>query len=86
MGAQDFDLSFYKHFTFGKEKDIRFEISAYNITNRAQLGMPNVPSLSDVQQQLQTPPAPGNPPTNFGLITNTVNTPRQFQFGGRFAF
>jgi hypothetical protein len=72
MGANDFDLSLYKHFTFGNEKDIRFEISAYNIANRAQLGMPNVPTLTV--------------PADWGFIGNTINTPRQFQFGGRFSF
>ncbi len=40
MGAQDFDISLYKHFSFGKERDLRFEISSYNIANRAQLGDP----------------------------------------------
>jgi hypothetical protein len=25
-------------------------------------------------------------PANFGLITSTVNQPRQFQFGSRFTF
>jgi hypothetical protein len=66
------DLSLYKHFTFGREKDLRFEISSYNVGNYAQLGMPNVPSLAV--------------PTDWGLIGNTVNSPRQFQFGSRFTF
>jgi hypothetical protein len=87
MGARDFDISLYKHFTFGKEKDIRIEIAGYNIGNRAQLGMPNMPSLTNVYQQLAANPTPAPvPPTNFGLISATVNTPRQFQFGGRFSF
>jgi hypothetical protein len=71
-GARDVDLSLYKHFTFGREKDLRFEISSYNVGNYAQLGMPNVPSLTV--------------PTDWGLIGNTVNSPRQFQFGSRFTF
>ena len=72
MGAQDFDLSVYKHFTFGKERDIRFEASCYNLGNHAQLGMPSVPSLTV--------------PNTFGLILSTVNSPRQFQFATRFTF
>jgi len=76
MGARDLDLSIYKTFSFGETKALRFDISSYNITNRAQLGYPNVPSVTDTQQQ-------GLP---FGQITNTVNTPRQFQFGARFSF
>ena len=79
MGAQDFDLSVYKHFAFGKERDLRFEISSYNIANRAQLGMPGTPSITGVQ----TNPAVASV---FGLITSTVNSPRQFQFASRFTF
>jgi hypothetical protein len=79
MGAQDFDLSVYKHFSLGKERDLRFDISAYNIANRAQLGMPNTPGITAVQ----TNPAVA---ATFGLITSTVNSPRQFQFASRFTF
>jgi hypothetical protein len=79
MGAQDFDLSAYKHFSLGGERDLRFDIAAYNVGNRAQLGMPGVPSITGVQ---------ANPSVAavFGLITSTVNSPRQFQFGSRFTF
>jgi Carboxypeptidase regulatory-like domain len=76
MGARDLDLSIYKTFSFGETKDLRFDVSSYNITNRAQLGYPSVPSITDATSQ--------NLP--FGKITNTVNTPRQFQFGARFSF
>jgi hypothetical protein len=73
MGAQDADLSLYKNFSFGEKRDLRIEVSSYNIANRAQLGMPSVPSLA----QSSSP---------FGLIQATINTPRQFQFAGRFTF
>ncbi len=79
MGAQDFDISLYKHFAFGKEKDLRFEISSYNIANRAQLGMPGTPTITAVQSD-------PSQAAQFGLITSTVNSPRQFQFGSRFTF
>jgi hypothetical protein len=79
MGAKDLDLSLYKHFSLGKERDLRFEISSYNIANRAQLGMPGTPSITAVQ----TNPAEASV---FGLITSTVNSPRQFQFASRFTF
>ncbi|HEY1900835.1 MAG TPA: carboxypeptidase regulatory-like domain-containing protein [Terracidiphilus sp.] len=79
MGAKDVDLSLYKHFALGKERDLRFEISSYNIANRAQLGMPGTPSITSVQ----TNPAEA---AVFGLITSTVNSPRQFQFASRFTF
>jgi hypothetical protein len=78
MGAQDVDLSLYKNFPLGKEKILRLEISSYNITNKAQLGMPAVPSITDVIN--------GQATTPFGQILSTVNSPRQFQFGSRFTF
>jgi hypothetical protein len=73
MGAQDLDLSLFKSFTIGKEKDLRFEISSFNVTNKAQFGGPNVSS-------------PNSGFVNFGQISGTVNTPRQFQFGSKFTF
>ena len=79
MGAQDFDLSLYKHFTFGKERDLRFEASCYNLGNHAQLGYPSVPDMTSVL----TNPSQAQ---QFGVVTATVNSPRQFQFGTRFTF
>lgn len=79
MGAQNLDLSLYKKFSLGETRQLRFEIASYNITNHAQLGQPNVPSI----QAVTTQPAEA---AAFGLITNTVNSPRQFQFGSRFTF
>lgn len=79
MGSKNVDLSVYKAFAFGEARSLRFDISSYNVANRAQLGMPNVPSLTAVQTQ----PASQ---TLFGQITSTVNSPRQFQFGARFTF
>jgi len=79
MGARDLDLSLYKTFVISETKSIRFDVSSYNVTNKAQLGMPNVPDIFSVQTQQDVA-------TSFGQITNTVNTPRQFQFGVRFNF
>lgn len=79
MGANDVDLSLYKTFSFGEAVHLRFEISSYNVTNRAQFGMPAVPSVTAVETQ----PAQA---AIFGQITSTVNSPRQFQFGSRFTF
>ena len=78
-GARDLDLSIYKTFQIAEGKALRFDISSYNITNKAQFGYPNVPDITSVQTQ------PGVA-ASFGQITNTVNTPRQFQFGARFTF
>jgi hypothetical protein len=79
MGAKNVDLSIYKAFKLGESRAIRIEVSSYNIANRAQFGMPNVPDIFDVIAQ----PSVAN---LFGQITSTVNSPRQFQFGSRFTF
>jgi hypothetical protein len=80
-GARDLDLSIYKTFTFGETKALRFDVSSYNISNTPQYGYPNVPSVIGAIPQSQ-----GGQGLPFGLITNNVNTPRQFQFGARFTF
>jgi hypothetical protein len=72
MGAKDVDLTLYKNVPIGGERNLRFEVSSFNIANRVQLAGPNVPSLAYGQ--------------NFGLITSDLNTPRQFQFASRFTF
>jgi hypothetical protein len=73
-GARDLDFSIYKTFSFGETKALRFDVSSYNLANWAQYGMPS-------RQDLTV--SSGQP---YGPITNTVNTPRQFQFGARFSF
>ena len=75
-GARNLDFSTYKTFKFGEAKALRFDVSIYNVTNYSQWGYPTVNSVVGVTQN-------GLP---FGLITNAVNTPRQFQFGARFTF
>jgi hypothetical protein len=73
-GARELDLSIYKTFSFGETKALRFDVSSYNLANWAQYGMPSRGDLTATS---------GQP---YGPITNTVNTPRQFQFGVRFNF
>jgi hypothetical protein len=75
-GARNLDYSMYKTFKLGEVKALRFDASLYNVSNYAQWGYPSVPSVTGVVSQ-------GLP---FGLITNNINTPRQFQFGARFIF
>jgi hypothetical protein len=79
MGARNLDLSLYKTFSLGGQRNLRIEVSSYNVTNYAQLGMPNVPTITAVETQPSVA-------QTFGQITSTVNTPRQFQFGARFKF
>jgi hypothetical protein len=75
-GARDLDLSLYKVLQLTETKALRFDISGYNMTNTAQYGYPSVLNLATAAQ----------PGQQFGLITQTLNTPRQFQFGARFTF
>lgn len=79
MGARNLDLQLYKTFSISESKQLRFDVSCYNAFNHAQLGMPNVPDTHSVNTQPEVA-------ASFGQITNTVNTPRQFQFGFRFIF
>jgi hypothetical protein len=73
MGANDVDLSLFKSFSMGKERNLRIEVSSYNIANKPQYAAPTVSAES-----------PGY--LSFGLISSTINQPRQFQFGSRFTF
>ena len=78
-GARDLDISVYKNFTLGKERNLRFEVSSYNVTNTVQFGYP---SVFWNQSAAEDPTLM----TGFGEITYSVNTPRQFQFATRFTF
>ncbi len=76
MGANNLDLTLSKNFKLGEERNLRFDISSYNVANKAQFSAPNVPSASSGWTAAD----------GFGQITTTSNTPRQFQFGARFTF
>ncbi len=75
MGANNLDLTLSKRLKLGETRDLRFDISCYNVANKAQLGIPNVPAYDS-----------GWVSNGFGQISQTSNTPRQFQFGARFTF
>jgi hypothetical protein len=75
MGANNLDLTFSKNYKLGETRDLRFDVSCYNVANRPQFGPPTVASLSDFYNGV-----------SFAPITSTINTPRQFQFGARFTF
>jgi Carboxypeptidase regulatory-like domain len=76
-GAADLDVSLFKSFSIGKERNIRFEVSSYNITNSVQFGYPNV---------FWNPTPTTDNMAGFGQITNAVNSPRQLQFASKFTF
>ena len=81
MGANNLDLTLSKNVKLGETRNLRFDISSYNVANRPQFASPNVPSHD-------TGWTYGNVPNSnfFGQITATSNSPRQFQFGARFTF
>jgi hypothetical protein len=73
MGANNLDLTLSKVVKLGETRNLRFDISSYNIANKHQYAAPTVSSLN-------------NSFANFGQINSNINTPRQFQFGARFTF
>jgi hypothetical protein len=81
MGADDLDLTISKSFKLGGERNLRFDVSAFNVANKAQFAPPSVVSQYPLD-------ANNNPYNNtpFGQISADSNTPRQFQFGTRFTF
>jgi hypothetical protein len=79
MGANNLDLTFSKTFKLGEKRDLRFDVSSYNVANKAQFSAPNVPSNYSGWTT-------GSSGDEFGQVTATSNNPRQFQFGSRFTF
>ncbi len=81
MGTDDLDLTLSKTLRLGEKRNLRFDVSSYNVANRKQLSAPNVPTNYSGWT------TGGGPNGNeFGQITSTSNTPRQFQFAARFTF
>ena len=76
-GAHDLDVSLFKNLTLGGERNLRLEVSSYNVTNSVQFGYPNV---------FWNPSPTADNMSGFGQITSDANLPRQFQFGARFTF
>ncbi|MGC2636634.1 MAG: carboxypeptidase regulatory-like domain-containing protein [Acidobacteriaceae bacterium] len=76
-GAHQADLSLYKNFPMRGERNLRFEIAAYNISNTVQLGYPGV---------FWNPSPTADNMAGFGQITGASNQPRQFQVASRFSF
>ncbi len=76
MGANNLDLTLSKNVKLGETRNLRFDISSYNVANRPQFASPNVPGADTGWTAA----------AGFGQITATSNSPRQFQFGARFTF
>jgi hypothetical protein len=80
MGARDMDITIFKNIAFKKDMNLRFEVSSYNVFNKAQFA---APGLTDLQDLISNPATYAS---QFGVITADANTPRQFQFGSKFTF
>ena len=74
QGARNFDMSIYKTFKIKETTALRFDVSAYNLSNTRQFAAPGISTLVS---------SGGQP---YGSISQNINTPRQFQFGARFTF
>jgi hypothetical protein len=72
-GIHNLDLSIFKNFPLGEQKNFQFRAEFFNLTNTVQLGVPN---------------STWNPNnlSIFGQVTSAASTPRQIQFGLRFTF
>src|SRR5208282_2288538 len=67
MGANNLDLTLSKNLKLGEKRDLRFDISSYNVANRPQFASPNVPGADTGWTAAD----------GFGQITATSNSPRQ---------
>ena len=83
-GARNLDVSIYKTFKITENKALRFDISSYNLFNKPQFGPPTRVSMTSSELSVNNLPTAFATP--FGALHNTLNTPRQFQFGARFTF
>jgi len=79
MGANELDFTLSKSFKLGEKRDLRFDVTSYNVANKKQFSSPNVPMYSS---GWGTGPAGDQ----FGQITSDANLPRQFQFVARYTF
>ncbi len=74
-GLASADLSLLKDITLSERGTLQFRAECFNVSNRANFGTPNVVVFSGAAV---SPSA--------GLITNTVSTSRQLQFGLKLMF
>jgi acyl-coenzyme A thioesterase PaaI-like protein len=76
MGANNLDLTLAKNIKLGETRNIRLDVSSYNVANRAQFSAPGVPTYASGWTQSN----------GFGVVTSTSNLPRQFQFAAKYTF
>jgi hypothetical protein len=74
-GLAEVDLSLFKRIALSERMNLQFRAEFFNVQNRANFGVPNTTVFSGTTI---SPSA--------GLITNTVTTSRQIQFGLKLIF
>jgi len=74
-GLATVDLSLFKNISLAERSTLQFRAECFNIANRANFGTPNAIVFSG-----------GTVSPSAGLITNTVTTSRQLQFGLKLIF
>ncbi len=74
-GLAEVDLSLFKRIAVSEKMNLQFRAECFNIQNRANFGTPNAVVFSS-----------GVVSPSAGLISNTVTTSRQIQFGLKLIF
>jgi hypothetical protein len=74
-GLGEVDLSLFKKIAISEKMNLQFRAECFNLQNRANFGTPNAIVFSN-----------GVVSPSAGLITNTVTTSRQIQFGLKLIF
>jgi hypothetical protein len=74
-GLGEVDISLFKNTSITERTSLQFRAECFNIQNRANFGTPNAVVFSN-----------GSPSPSAGLITSTVTSSRQIQFGLKLLF
>ncbi|MDQ2777908.1 MAG: carboxypeptidase regulatory-like domain-containing protein [Acidobacteriota bacterium] len=74
-GLASVDLSLFKNISLAERDTLQFRVECFNVANRANFGTPNAIVFLG-----------GTVSPSAGLITNTVTTSRQLQFGLKLIF
>lgn len=75
-GYGSLDMAVFKNFRFGQRSRVQIRIEGFNVTNRANFGLPSATVFTSATQRLATA----------GQIIGTVSPARQFQFGFKLDF
>jgi hypothetical protein len=75
-GLAVFDFSLYKNFSVGVGRSLQFRAEIFNLFNRPNFALPGANLFTST----------GARQSNAGVITSTVTTGREMQFGLKFSF